>query len=91
MLAARIERNNDEAHCIERYTQKKSSAIVSTYITGLQVPKPEPRVPEQSGAEKYNPYEAYKAYVEFGPGGVGAGPSSVEGEWRLLNFFCCMQ
>jgi hypothetical protein len=72
MYAARIERNEDDAHCIERSSQKKSSAVVPRYIPHPPVLVPEAEVLEELGAVEYNPYEAYKAYVEFGfQGGAG--------------------
>jgi hypothetical protein len=77
MSAARIEREEDGAHCI-RSSERKTKAIVPRYIhQGLQ---PEPEILEDSGAQEYHPYEAYKAYVQFGFGDGGAGPSFVEGD-----------
>jgi hypothetical protein len=63
MYAARVEREEDGAHCI-RTSERKTKAIVPRYHS--QAVLPEPEILEDSGAQEYNPYEAYKAYVQFG-------------------------
>jgi hypothetical protein len=77
MYAARVEREEDGAHCM-RTSERKTKAVVQRYTSqGLQ---PKPKVLEDSGAQEDNPYEAYKAYVEFGFGDGGAGPNFVAGD-----------